>query len=56
MACITTYTQIKPTNSYVNKPTSPEMVEKSLAKLGGTPFYLEKINIDLDDSRNADAP
>ncbi|MBQ4101054.1 MAG: U32 family peptidase, partial [Oscillospiraceae bacterium] len=33
----------------LNKPTSPEMVEKSLAKLGGTPFYLEKINIDLDD-------
>lgn len=33
----------------INKPMSKESVEQRLAKLGGTPFYLNSINIELEE-------
>lgn len=32
-----------------NRPTTPEMVEKSLAKTGGTPFYPQEMHIEVED-------
>ena len=32
-----------------NRPTTPEMVEKSLSKTGGTPFYIENMRIEVQD-------
>ena len=32
-----------------NRPTTPEMVEKSLSKTGGTPFYVKNMHIELED-------
>ena len=32
-----------------NRPTTPEMVEKSLRKTGGTPFYVKNLRIELED-------
>lgn len=33
----------------LNKPLNAEMLKSRLSKLGGTPFYAEKIEIDCDD-------
>lgn len=33
----------------INKPTTQEMVIESLSKLGGTPFYINNINVSIDD-------
>ena len=32
-----------------NRPTTPEMVEKSLSKTGGTPFYVKNMHIEVED-------
>ena len=32
-----------------NRPTTPEMVEKSLRKTGGTPFYVKNLRIEMED-------
>ena len=32
-----------------NRPTTPEMVEKSLSKTGGTPFYVQNMHIEVED-------
>lgn len=32
----------------INEPTTKEMLSKQLSKLGNTPFYLNKLNIDLE--------
>lgn len=38
-----------PVEQAQNRPTTPEMVEKSLAKTGGTPFYPQEMHIELED-------
>ena len=38
-----------PVEQAKNRPTTPEMVEKSLAKTGGTPFYPQKMHIEVED-------
>ncbi len=38
-----------PAERAVNRPTTPEMVEKSLRKTGGTPFYVKNLRIELED-------
>lgn len=38
-----------PVEQAKNRPTTPEMVEKSLRKTGGTPFYVKNLRIELED-------
>lgn len=38
-----------PVEQAKNRPTTPEMVEKSLAKTGGTPFYPQEMHIEVED-------
>nr|WP_297171292.1 U32 family peptidase [uncultured Agathobaculum sp.] len=38
-----------PVERAISRPTTPEMVEKSLRKTGGTPFYIKNLCIDLAD-------
>ena len=38
-----------PVERAVNRATTPEMVEKSLRKTGGTPFYVKNMRIELAD-------
>ena len=38
-----------PVEQAKNRPTTPEMVEKSLAKTGGTPFYPQEMHIEIED-------
>ena len=38
-----------PVEQAKNRPTTPEMVEKSLAKTGGTPFYPKEMHIEVED-------
>lgn len=33
----------------INRPTDQELVKRSVEKLGGTPFFLEKLDVVLDD-------
>ena len=37
-----------PVEQAKNRPTTPEMVEKSLAKTGGTPFYPQEMHIEVE--------
>lgn len=38
-----------PVEQAKHRPTTPEMVEKSLAKTGGTPFYPQEMHIEVED-------
>ena len=38
-----------PVEQAKNRPTTPEMVEKSLAKTGGTPFCPQEMHIEIED-------
>lgn len=38
-----------PVEQAKNRSTTPEMVEKSLAKTGGTPFYPQEMHIEVED-------
>ena len=38
-----------PVEQAKNRPTTTEMVEKSLAKTGGTPFYPQEMHIEVED-------
>ena len=38
-----------PVEQAKTRPTTPEMVEKSLRKTGGTPFYVKNLRIELED-------
>ena len=38
-----------PVEQAKNRPTTPEMVEKSLSKTGGTPFYVKNMHIEVED-------
>ena len=38
-----------PVEQAKNRPTTPEMVKKSLAKTGGTPFYPQEMHIEVED-------
>lgn len=38
-----------PVEQAQNRPTTPEMIEKSLRKTGGTPFYIENMRIEVQD-------
>ncbi|MFR8735830.1 MAG: peptidase U32 family protein [Butyricicoccus sp.] len=38
---------VMPVEQAQNRPTTPEMIEKSLRKTGGTPFYIENMRIEV---------
>ncbi len=40
---------VMPVEQAQNRPTTPEMIEKSLRKTGGTPFYIENMRIEVQD-------
>ena len=40
---------VMPVERAQNRPTMPEMVEKSLKKTGGTPFYVKNMRVEVQD-------
>ena len=40
---------VMPVERAQNRPTTPEMVEKSLRKTGGTPFYVKNMRVEVQD-------